>query len=452
MAALKKRMRGGSLMFEINFYINGTRKTILLGAKYTEKTATELKGIVETLLHNKNNSVEILGKKTAVWIESASQEIRDKLVKAGLIELPPSYTLNDLWETFRKQKKGVEQSTLKSYDYTEHRLFSFFDRATDLSKLAPENFEEWKEFLQTEYRSPRTGEPLVEATVAGSITKVKAVFHWAESKRWITKDQNPLQGVGRGSFVNRKNNRIVKMDEYHRLLDASPCQEWRVIIALVRIGGLRCPSEVLRLKWTDINWEYPARFYVTSTKTQRYAGHEGRMVPMFSALHVELRKLFESESSKGTEYVINRYRDPERTNLGTQFARIVKLAGIEPIPRPFDNMRASRATEIYAEYGAFYESKWIGHSTKVARDHYLEVREEDFERAVGGRTPEKGGKNGGKNDFPPMHEKFPPFFPPAQACTPCTALEKTGRQKRQPPDFRGCARLCRPVQTKRKEQ
>ena len=63
-------------------------------------------------------------------------------------------------------------------------------------------------------------------------------------------------------------------------------------------------------------------------------------------------------------------------------------------------MRASRSTEVYAEFGAFYESQWIGHSVKVARDHYLQVREEDFERAVGEKTPKIAGKNDGKGDFP----------------------------------------------------
>jgi integrase len=387
-------------MFEIHFFTNGQRKTIPLGAKYTEKTATELKGIIEMLLRYRDNGIAVLDKRTSVWIESATQEIREKLAKAGLLELPTTHTLKELWEAFLKQKKGIKQSTLTVYDYAEHRFFSFFDRNTDLSKLAPEDFEEWKEFLLTEYRSPRNGKPLVEATVAGAITKVKALFNWAVSKKWIAKDMNPLQGIGRGSFVNRKNDRFVTTDEYRRLLDACPCLDWRVIIALVRIGGLRCPSEVLRLKWTDINWDYPARFYVTSSKTERYAGKEGRVVPLFPELHTELRALFESESSEGMEYVINRYRDPERSNLGTQFARIVKMAGVEPIPRPFDNMRASRSTEVYAEFGAFYESKWIGHSARVARECYLQMREEDFERAVGGKAPEMVGKKGGKSDSP----------------------------------------------------
>jgi integrase len=30
---------------------------------------------------------------------------------------------------------------------------------------------------------------------------------------------------------------------------------WRVIIGLSRYGGLRTPSEMLSLRWSDIDWE-----------------------------------------------------------------------------------------------------------------------------------------------------------------------------------------------------
>ena len=138
----------------------------------------------------------------------------------------------------------------------------------------------------------------------------------------------------------------ITLEEYRRLLDASPCQDWRVIIALARYGGLRAPSEVLRLRWSDINWE-KSRFYVSSSKTERYEGKESRVVPLFEELREELEKLFFAQPEK-TEFVITRYRDPERSNLGTQFARIVKMAGVEPIQRPFDNMRASRSAAMSA--------------------------------------------------------------------------------------------------------
>ena len=44
--------------------------------------------------------------------------------------------------------------------------------------------------------------------------------------------------------------------------------EWAAIVSLARYGGLRCPSEVLSLRWQDINWD-TGRIHVTSPKTAR---------------------------------------------------------------------------------------------------------------------------------------------------------------------------------------
>ena len=145
---------------------------------------------------------------------------------------------------------------------------------------------------------------------------------------------------------------------------------------------------------------------MNSPKTEHHAGKEGRWVPIFPELRTELDRLFYRQPEQ-TEYVINRYRDPERTNLGTQFARITKIAGIMPIQRPFDNMRASRSTEVYEEHGAFLESKWIGHSSKIAHRHYFQVREVDFERAISGSNSVLEKAIGKGNIFPTSKRDFP---------------------------------------------
>ena len=221
-----------------------------------------------------------------------------------------------------------------------------------------------------------------EATTAGSITKCKAVFNHAVRIGWLEK--SPLDGVGRGSFINRTKDRYITKEEYLRLLEHAPCSNWRVIIALARYGGLRAPCEIMNLQWKDIHWEYPGRFYVVSPKTSRYKGHEGRLVPLFPEVEVELKRLLDDSSRIDSEYVITRYRRRKQANLGTQFDRIAQRAGVEPFQKPFNNMRASRASDIYNEFGPYYESKWIGHNPKVAINHYLQIREVDFERAVSG--------------------------------------------------------------------
>jgi len=58
-------------------------------------------------------------------------------------------------------------------------------------------------------------------------------------------------------------------------------------------------------------------------------------------------------------------------------------------------MRSSRSTEIYNQFGMFLENKWIGHSSKVARDNYFQVLETDIEKAVNGgyQVPEQASED-----------------------------------------------------------
>ncbi len=51
------------------------------------------------------------------------------------------------------------------------------------------------------------------------------------------------------------------------------------------------------------------------------------------------------------------------------------------IPR-FHNLRAGRETELTASYSLHVVCSWIGNSTLVAQKHYLQVTEDDFQRAA----------------------------------------------------------------------
>ena len=189
-----------------------------------------------------------------------------------------------------------------------------------------------------------------------------------------------MSGIARGSFVNRENDRIINMEEYAKLLDACPNQEWRTIIALARIGGLRCPSELKRLRWTDINWA-ENRFLVRASKTERYAGQGERIVPLFPELRTELNRHDSLDETEGNEFVIEQYQGTS-WRLGAVFQRIAHRAGLGTIKRPYDNMRMSRSNEVLARWGEIKESLWIGHSTKVMKEHYLYLSDSDFMEAA----------------------------------------------------------------------
>lgn len=127
---------------------------------------------------------------------------------------------------------------------------------------------------------------------------------------------------------------------------------------------------------------------VNSPKTEHNEGGESRIVPIFPELRPFLTEAFE-RAEPGNEYVITRYR-AKNANLRTQFERIIKRAGAEPWPKLFQNLRASRETELTAEYPLHVVCQWIGNSPAVAHAHYLQVTEADFQRAV----ETKGGIGG----------------------------------------------------------
>ncbi|MEX2138897.1 MAG: site-specific integrase [Pirellulales bacterium] len=161
-----------------------------------------------------------------------------------------------------------------------------------------------------------------------------------------------------------------------------------MIVALSRYGGLRCPSEVLSLRWQDVDWE-GGRIVVQSPKTEHHVGKATRTIPLFAELRPILAEAFYL-ASEGAAYVVDgNHRDAANTasgwrncNLRTQFERIVKRAGLTPWPRLFHARRASRETELAKDYPIHVVTSWLGNTPRIALKHYLQVTDADFERAA----------------------------------------------------------------------
>ena len=71
--------------------------------------------------------------------------------------------------------------------------------------------------------------------------------------------------------------------------------------------------------------------------------------------------------------------------IGLWMARAVRTAGFAVWPRIFRNLRSSRQTELEERFPSKTVCSWMGNSEQVADQHYLQVRDEHFDRAA---TPE----------------------------------------------------------------
>ena len=373
MATLTVDRRSGVIVgYNIQWCENRRRYTIYLSSRtYRRKTVERFKEMVETLVYYRKNGTHVPDKTVANWLSAAPAELQAKLANAGLICVTKSKTCQELWDTFMKHKTNVvKPQTLSLYRLNQNVFFETFSPSEPIEKITADKLLDWKAALLKEY---------APASVAGFVKVAKMVFGWAVDQDWLTK--NPLKKIPNGSFVNRENDRIVTMEEYTKLLDACPHQEWRTIIALARMGGLRCPSELQQLRWSDVNWS-ENRFLVHSPKTERHEGHRERLVPLFPELRAELEKHYSLDETEGNEFVIECFQNTS-WNLHSPFQTIAKRAGLGTIIRPFDNMRMSRSNEVERKFGAKKESLWIGHSEKVMLKHYHVLEDSDYLEAAG---------------------------------------------------------------------
>lgn len=158
-----------------------------------------------------------------------------------------------------------------------------------------------------------------------------------------------------------------------------PNWQWRTVVALARLGGLRCSSEIALLKWADVHWDAD-RFTVTSPKTKRY-GKATRIVPLFPELRRFVDEAF-TMAQEGAKWVIPMLNGTPDKNLGTTFKKVIQRAGVEQWLKPFQNLRSSRQTELEQNFPTHVVCSWLGNTPRIAHKHYLTVTDNDFDAAA----------------------------------------------------------------------
>lgn len=338
-----------------------TRKAIRLG-KIDRKSADAIARHVEALVTAKTNGLS-LARSTAVWLEGTGPRLRAKLAAVGLIEAPKRAALGPFLHSFIANREPMAApNTITNLKQAERRLVEHFGADRDMSTMTPADAEGWAAALAEKY---------APATAGRTIKRARQFFKAALRNKLVS--ENVFTDVKASGQTNKDRQFHVERDVIFRVIDAAPDTEWRLLIALSRFGGMRCPSEHLSLRWQDVDWERN-RFRVDSPKTGE------RWIPIFPELRPYLEECFEL-AEEGAVNVITRYRN-SNANLRTTFTKIIKRAGEKPWPKLFHNLRASRETELAAEYPIHVVCEWIGNTAAIAAKHYLTVREEDYVRAT----------------------------------------------------------------------
>ena len=300
--------------------------------------------------------------------------MHEKLAKVGLVELRtpteppvPEASLGAFLDSYIDRRTDVAPNTRRNLLDSKARLVAFFGTDKAMRDITPADADHFLLFLKERY---------ADGTAGRTVKRAKQFLRAAQRGKLI--GENPFADVKAPSQVNESRKFFVTLETAYKVLDACPDAEWRLLFALSRFGGLRCPSEHLAITWTDVDWERN-RFRVDSPKTGV------RWVPIFSELKPYLEEAWEL-APEGAVHVIARYRDAS-CNLRTQLQRIIKRAGLEPWPKLFHNLRATRQTELTEMFPLHIVCAWIGNTELIAAKHYLQVTDADFERAAKDSAP-----------------------------------------------------------------
>lgn len=310
---------------------------------------------------------------TVAWLSEIADDLHEKLAALELVEPRKSaedlmpMTLGKLFDDFLARRVDLKKTTRTNYEQAKKKATAYFGPLFQASKVGVPQAKDYRRHLEA---------TLSAASVSGFIKRMRCLFTDAV-ERGILKE-NPFKGVVAGGQTNEERLRFVSQTEIEQVIAGENCVQWRCLIALARYGGLRTPSEPYQIKLSDVDWS-ENEIVIRSAKTKRQ-GKALRRVPIFDELLPYLRAAYDSAAADQL-YLLSRVRIG--VNPHTRLKRLVIRVSLQSWPRLFQNLRASRESELISRgYSVKTVCNWIGNSEAVARAHYLMMMPGEKERAV----------------------------------------------------------------------
>jgi integrase len=259
-----------------------------------ESGAVDAKDHVEHLLRQRVRD-KSPRPKTEDWLETLPLEVHDRLAAMGLVEARRREELPRTVLAYMRAyiKSRTDWKKPENYRQAVDHLERFLKRDAPISSLTKGDVDRWQRWMIDDVKGPK----LSPNTAGQNVKRCRQMMRQAVDDKLI--EANPFTGVKIDLRSDTSKNRFIDATTATAILDACPDQEWRTIYALCRWAGLRCPSEVLRLRWSDIQWDR-SRFKVTAPKTERYGKGE-RIVPLWPEVERELSDLSELVKRAGKD-------------------------------------------------------------------------------------------------------------------------------------------------------
>ncbi|MEN6384371.1 MAG: phage integrase SAM-like domain-containing protein [Phycisphaerales bacterium] len=181
-----------------------------------------------------------LPKATQEWLAGIPDGLRVRLETLELIERSEKnrWTVSAWIANYIEKRPDVKPATKRKWKDVETKLKAFFQKDC-IGNVTIQHAKNFRIYLQSIHK-------LAENSIRRQIGIARQFFNSAVEAELINK--NPFRGQAVSVRPNESRFYFVSPEIAKKVLNTCPDAEWKLIFGLARFGGLRCPSEVLRLK------------------------------------------------------------------------------------------------------------------------------------------------------------------------------------------------------------
>jgi integrase len=375
---------GGRNSWKLRWYNpDGRRQSMRLGSM-PKKTAEQFKTKFEELLGVRHGGGS-LPAELSEWLKNRlSDELREKLAAAGLVESQRRLRLREFCDEFCASRHNVAAATAVRDRQVSSLLVEFFGADRRLDSITARDAEAWKQWLAEKgNKRDKERQSLGDNTVRRRTGVARQIFN--KAIRWGLLKENPFADLAVTVLENKARQVFVKWPDVLKVIEQAPSIEWQALIAFVRLTGCRVPSELVGLTWADVDM-VARRVLIRSPKTAYRGGkHAMRSCPIFPELMPFLESLA-AVAKPGIEVPMSSPVFPmasnPQVNLRTSLSKMIARAGLPVWDKLFVNLRSSRQTELLEVYPVADVCAWMGNSPVIAAQFYAQSRSEVADQAA----------------------------------------------------------------------
>jgi len=343
-----KPYKTGQGNWQLNYSFDGKQRTLSLGRGYTAGAADRTAKIVTELVALRKMG-EPVPQDLLHRVGSLPVRIRAGLERGGLISCCFGISVGELIEKFLLDRKqlGVKPLTLSAYRNAFQYLLGHFSFDRSVSTIS---IGEVRALVTEQSQCQR------KTTVSSMYRKYQALFQFAVKQGILS--SSPFDFRVERVDTDESRWRYVAPGTILKVLNSCLSDYERLAIALGRFGGLRVPSELLSLRFRDIDGEVIR--VADDTKTGF------REVPLFP----EIRVVFNRLTSNSDDFI---FSGRSRSWFRKILERSIRRSGVQQWEKLWINLRSSFVTDL-ARMG--YDERTmdsiVGNSAAVRRKHYVQ--------------------------------------------------------------------------------